>query len=253
MAAPPSDRQPAAARFATTRWALVRAARDASAPEGREALASLCAIYWYPLYAFIRRQGHDAEQAQDLTQELFARLLEKDGLASVDQSKGRFRLFLLAACRHLLSNERDRARARKRGGGRPTLSIDAAAGEERYGREPAHGETPERLFERRWALALLGQVLARLRDEHEAAGKGPLFEGLKGHLAGEGEGTYAEAAARLGLSEGAVKVAVHRLRQRYRELLREEIAHTVAGPAEVEDEVRALFAALRPEKSGPGS
>jgi RNA polymerase sigma-70 factor (ECF subfamily) len=244
MSAPSSD-PPRPGGFATTRWTLVRAARDVSAPEAREALAYLCAVYWYPLYAFIRRRGYDAADAQDLTQGLFARLLEKDGLASADHDKGRFRSFLLAACRHYLSNERDRARARKRGGGRPPLSIDLAAGEQRYRCEPGHDETPERLFERRWALALLERVLARLRREHEDAGKVRLFEVLKGHLSGEDARPHAASAAELGLSEGAVKVAVHRLRRRYRELLHEEIGHTVAGPEEAEDEVRDLFAALR--------
>src|SRR5262249_19335073 len=230
-------RPDACGRFAATRWTLVRAARDPSAPEAREALASLCAVYWYPLYAFIRRRGHDADEAQDLTQEFFARFLEKDGLASVDEGKGRFRSFLLAACKHFLSNARDRARALKRGGGRAPLSIDAAAAEGRYLGEPGHGETPERLFERRWALALLEQVLGRLRAEHEAAGKGPLFERLKRHLTGDEGGPHARAAAELGMSEGAVKVAVHRLRKRYRELLRDEIAQTLEAPDEVEDEI----------------
>jgi RNA polymerase sigma-70 factor (ECF subfamily) len=245
MSSPQPSHQPAAGNFATTRWTLVRAAQDGAAPEARAALADLCAAYWYPLYAFIRRQGHDAEQSRDLTQELFARLLEKNGLAGVDRSKGRFRSFLLAACQHFLSNARDRARAQKRGGGRQLLPIDLAAGEQRYGCDPGHDETPERLFDRRWAMALLEQVLARLRQEHEDAGKGRLFAALKDHLTGEGGPSHAELAAELGLSAGAVKVAVHRLRRRYRELLRDEIAHTVTGPAEVEDEVRDLFAALR--------
>jgi RNA polymerase sigma-70 factor (ECF subfamily) len=222
---------------------MVRAAGDSSGPEARDALASLCTAYWYPLYAFVRRQGHGPEQAQDLTQGFFARLLEKNDLASADQTRGRFRSFLLAACKHFLSNERDREHALKRGGGRVPLSIDRTAAEGCYGREPSHDETPERLFERRWALTLLEQVLARLRGEYETAGKGRLFERLKGHLTGGGE-AHAQAAAELRMSEGAVKVAVHRLRQRYRDLLRDEIAQTLTDPAEVEDEVRALFAAL---------
>jgi RNA polymerase sigma-70 factor (ECF subfamily) len=245
----PSDAEPSPAPppggFATTRWSLVRAAADPSAPESRAALAALCGVYWYPLYAFVRRQGHDADRALDLTQEFFARLLERDDLAAVDRSKGRFRSFLLAACTHFLCNEHDRAHARKRGGGRAPLPINAALAEGRYGREPSHNETPELLFERRWALALLDQVLARLRQEYVAVGKGRLFEQLKGHLTGAGEGLpHARAAAELGLSEGAVKVAVHRLRKRYGELLRDEIAQTLDDPAEVEDEIRALFAAL---------
>lgn len=246
----PSDAEPPAAPppaggFATTRWSLVRAAGDHAAPESRAALEALCGIYWYPLYAFIRRQGHDADRAQDLTQEFFARLLERDDLAAVDRSKGRFRSFLLTACKHFLCNVYDRAHARKRGGGRGPLPIDAVVAEGRYGREPSHDETPERLFERRWALALLDQVLARLRQEYAAAGKDRLFDRLKGHLTGEADGLpHARAAAELGLSEGAVKVAVHRLRKRYRELLQDEIVQTLDDPAEVEDEIRALFAAL---------
>jgi RNA polymerase sigma-70 factor (ECF subfamily) len=230
-------------RFVTTRWSLIRAAQDPSAQASRAALAALCSAYWYPLYAFIRRQGHDAEEAQDLTQEFFARLLEKDGLAAVDRDKGRFRSFLLAACKHFLSNERDRARAQKRGGGRAVLPLDAAGAEGRYGSEPAHEETPERLFERRWALALLEQVLGRLREEYAAAGKGRVFERLKGHLTGDGV-PYAQVAADLSMSAGAVKVAAHRLRQRYRELLRDEIAQTLDDPGQVEEEIRDLFAAL---------
>jgi RNA polymerase sigma-70 factor (ECF subfamily) len=230
-------------RFATTRWSLVRAARDPLAPESRTALAALCDVYWYPLYAYIRRRGHDADRAQDLTQELFARLLEKDGLASVDEGRGRFRSFLLAACRHFLSNQRDHDRAGKRGGGRPPLSLDGLDAEGRYRREPAHQETPERLFERRWALSLLDRVLSRLREEHVASGKERLFEHLKGQLTGDGV-PHAQTAAELGMTEGAVKVAVHRLRGRYREILRDEIAQTLDDPADVEDEVRALFAAL---------
>jgi DNA-directed RNA polymerase specialized sigma24 family protein len=237
------DPQPSPAGFATTRWTLIRAARDHSAPETRAALAALCAAYWYPLYAFVRRQGYDPDQAQDLTQGFFARLLEKDGLALADQARGRFRSFLLAACKHFLSNERDRERALKRGGGRPPVSIDVAVAEGCYGREPSHTETPERLFQRRWALSLLEHVLQRLRGEYETAGKGGLFGRLKGHLAGGGE-AHAQAAADLGMSEGAIKVAVHRLRHRYRDLLREEIAGTLDDPAAIDDEIRELFAAL---------
>ncbi len=241
----PADPGPASGgRFATTHWSLIVAAQDASVPEARQALAELCRLYWYPLYAFIRRNGHADDRAQDLTQEFFARLLEKDGLAAVDQSKGRFRSFLLAACRHFLANQWDRDHAQKRGGG-AVLSIDFDGAEDRYTHEPAHDETPERLFERRWALALLERVLARLRGEYEAAGKGHLFACLKGRLAGEGAtASHARTAAELGVSEGAVKVAVHRMRKRYRELLRDEIAQTVDDPGQVEDEIRALFAAL---------
>jgi RNA polymerase sigma-70 factor (ECF subfamily) len=230
-------------RFATTHWSLVRAAQGA-APEARAALGALCQTYWYPLYAYIRRQGHPPDRAQDLTQELFARLLEKDALASVDEGRGRFRSFLLAACRHFLSNQRDWERALKRGGGLPPIPIGPDA-EGRYAREPAHEETAERLFERRWALALLERAIGRLRTEHVASSKERLFECLKGHLTGDGP-PHTQTAEALGMSEGAVKVAVHRLRGRYRELLHDEIAQTLSDPADFENEVRALFAALGP-------
>jgi RNA polymerase sigma-70 factor (ECF subfamily) len=230
--------------FATTRWSLVIAAQDRSQPEAGQALAELCRLYWYPLYGYIRSRGHGHDEAQDLTQEFFARLLEKDGLAAVDQNKGRFRSFLLAACQHFLANQHDHDRAQKRGGGRPSVSIDFRDADGRYAHEPAHAETPERLFERRWALALLERVLARLRGEYEAAGRGRLFECLKSRLTGDRAVPHARVAAELGVTEGAVKVAVHRLRQRYRELLRDEIGQTVDDPAEVEAEIRSLFAAL---------
>jgi RNA polymerase sigma factor (sigma-70 family) len=223
--------------FATTRWSLVAAAQH----QADAALADLCRLYWYPLYAYVRRRGHDAAEAEDLTQGFFARLLEKNGLASVTPDRGRFRSFLLTACQNFLANEHERANALKRGGGR-VVSLDDA--DTRYRREPDHGETPERLFERRWALELLDQALRRLRDEYQKKGKAQLFDALKGTLAGGGSAPYAELAATLGLTEGAVKATVHRLRGRYAELLREEIGETVAAPAEIDDEVRALFRAL---------
>jgi len=229
--------------FATTHWSLVVAARGAS-PVAREALAELCRLYWYPLYAYVRRRGHSADEAQDLTQEFFARLLERDDLAGLDPARGRFRAFLLAACRHFLANQNDRAQALKRGGGLRPRSLDLADADRRYAAEPSHEQTPERLFERRWALTLLDRVLQRLRQHYETAGQLVLFERLKGSLAGETDVPHAESAAALNMTEGAVKVAAHRLRQRYRDLLRDEIARTVAEPAEVDDEVRALFAAL---------
>jgi RNA polymerase sigma-70 factor (ECF subfamily) len=236
---------PGAGKFATTHWSLVAAARDPTASAARDALAALCSTYWYPLYVFIRRQGYRADQAQDLTQELFARLLEKNFLRGVDRGKGKFRSFLLAACKHFLANERDRARAAKRGGGKPLLSLDFSGAESRYHREPASADTPEKLFERRWALTVLEQVLARLGGEFARAGKGKDFEGLKGFLTGGKDSVpYATLAAQWGTSAGAVKVAVHRLRKRYRELLREEIARTLDQDGRVEDEIRDLFAAL---------
>jgi RNA polymerase sigma-70 factor (ECF subfamily) len=235
-----------AASFATTHWTLVLAARRGGhAPEARAALTALCQSYWFPLYAFIRRQGHAADEAQDLTQEFFARLLEKDFLDAVDREKGRFRSFLLAACKHFLANERDRARARKRGGGRRPLPLDLRDAEARFGHEPAHTLTAEKLFDRRWALTLLDEVLARLRQEYAGKGKAELFEVLRPYLVGDPDtAPYAGTAGQLGLSKGAVKVAVHRLRQRYREVLREEIARTLDDPEQVDEEIRELFAAL---------
>jgi RNA polymerase sigma-70 factor (ECF subfamily) len=220
-------------------------AQQGDSTEAREALETLCRAYWYPLYAFVRRQGVTPEDAQDLTQAFFERLIEKNFLADVQREKGRFRSFLLAALKHFLANEWDKARAQKRGGGAVHVPIDTASAETRYGLEPAHLDTPERLFERRWAITLLDRVLERLRDEHVKAGKAELFEQLKPCLTAEKAALgYAELGALVGLSEGAVKVAVHRLRQRYRELLRAEIAETVDSPAEVEDELRHLFTAL---------
>ena len=231
--------------FATTQWSLVLAAQDKTSPEARAALAVLCRSYWYPLYAFIRRQGFNSDQAQDLIQEFFTRLLEKDFLGMVNREKGKFRSFLLKACTHFLANERDRARAQKRGGGREMVSFPVDHAERRYGREPSHTLTPERLFERHWALTLLEQVLARLKDEMIRADKGRLFERLKIFLTGEGRGErYRQLAADLAMTEGAVKVAVYRLRQRYRELLLEEIGRTVEDPADIDEEIDRLFTAL---------
>jgi len=234
-----------AAHFAATRWTMVlSAARGLQTPRAAAAMAELCRIYWYPLYAFIRRRGHPAPEAEDLTQEFFARLLEKHFLAAADREKGRFRTFLLMAVKRFLANEHDRARAQKRGGRQRIVPLEGFGPKTRYSLELADTLTPERLFERQWALALLDQVLARLQKEMAAGGKAALFESMKGHLAGSRGESYAATAARLGKSEGAVKVAVHRLRRRYRELLQEEIAHTVAGPEEIEEEIRYLFACV---------
>src|SRR6266849_6835069 len=196
------------AHFATTHWSVVVAAGHRSSPQAREALATLCNTYWYPLYVFVRRQGFSAEGAQDLTQEFFARLLEKDFLALVDREKGRFRSFLLAACKHFLSNERDRDRAKKRGGGHEVISFDVAHAESRYRLEPAHDLSPEKLFERRWAMTLLDQVLALLRNESVQAGKADQFDHLKAFLTGDkGQTSYHDVAEKLGMTEGAAKVA----------------------------------------------
>lgn len=229
--------------FRTTRWSLIAAAGDAAGPDGRQALADLCRLYWYPVYAYVRRRGHDRHAAEDLTQSFFARLLEKNDLAAADPARGRFRSFLLTACQHFLSNQHDHDTAQKRGGGVKPLSIDFGQGEERYAREPADPHTPEAEFERRWALALLDQTLTELRAEYAESKKVALFDTLKGTLTGDAT-SYRDLGTRLGLSEGAVKVAVHRLRQRYRDKLRAVIAETVDGPAAVDDELRDLFAAL---------
>jgi len=231
--------------FVTTHWSLVLSAGDQPSPQAADALEKLCRAYWLPIYAFVRRQGRGPHDAQDLTQEFFARLLGKKSLAVADPARGRFRSFLLASLKHFLANEWDKARAQKRGGGQRLIPMDAADAETKCGLEPADPATAEKIFERRWALALLDQVLRRLREEYVRDGREKLFEQLKPTLTETSRLVrYAEMAARLGTSEGAVKVAVHRLRQRYREVLRAEIANTVAGPDEVEDEIRNLFAAL---------
>ena len=231
--------------FATTHWTIVVAAAHAGTGEAGPAMAELCETYWYPVYLFIRRQTGDADAALDLTQGFFARLLEKRDLAGVDRARGRFRSWLVAAVKNYMSNERDRARAGKRGGGRRPLSIDAADAESRYRLEPAHDLTPERVFERRWALTLLDRVLSALRAESHAEGKTALFEALKDCLGGRpGESRYREAATRLGMAEGAVRMAAHRLRRRYRELLREQIAQTVETPEQIDEEIAFLFKAV---------
>jgi RNA polymerase sigma-70 factor (ECF subfamily) len=223
----------------------VAAAGDPAAANARAALEYLCGAYWYPLYAFARRQGLGPEAAADAVQGLFAELLDRNALAAAEPRRGRFRTFLLAACRHSLANQRRHDRARKRGGGRRTLTIDAAAGECRYHAEPVDDLTPERLYQRAWALELLARVLGALRREYEGNGKAALFSRLEPSLAGRPDAeTYAAIAAALGMSEGAVQVAAHRLRGRYRALIRAEIAATVREPDEVEDEIRALFTAF---------
>lgn len=230
-------------QFAATRWTLVlNAAQRGENEQARLALAELCRLYWYPLYAYVRRRGYDPADAQDLTQAFFARLLEKNWLDAVAPEKGRFRAFLLAALKHFLANEWDKARAQKRGGGVSPVALDA---ETRYQREPSDELTPDRLFDRQWALALLEIVLNRLGEEHDTPEKRRLFEALRGTLTGDQpEAGYAAVARQLGLNEGAIKVAVHRLRKRYRELLRAEIAQTVSDPGQVAEELRSLFAAF---------
>ncbi len=243
----PNARSP---RFATTRWSMVLQAKDQPSTDANEALSDLCRAYWYPLYALIRRRSRDVHEAQDLTQGFFARLLEKDFLGNVDPARGRFRAFLLAAVKHFLANEWDRDNAQKRGGGCLVVSLDARSfdwnsGESRFLMEPRHELTPERLFERQWALALLDRVLSRLRDEYVEAGKTTLIETLQPFLSlDRGEANYAQAAELLGMTEATLRVAAHRLRKRYRELLRDEISQTVTNADEVEDELRYLFSVL---------
>jgi RNA polymerase sigma factor (sigma-70 family) len=236
---------PAGGSFALTRWSVVLAAGSSDSTHARDALETLCRAYWNPIYAYVRRQGHSAHDAQDLTQEFFARLLQKNYLGGVDRAKGRFRSFLLICLKHFLANEWDKAGAKKRGAHPVLIPINVQSAEDSYGLEPVESVTAESIFDRRWALTLLEQVLAQLRAEYARDGKANLFEQLKSTLTGERRSVpYVEIGARLDMSEGAVKVAVHRLRQRYRELLRQEIAHTVSGPEQVEEEIRALFSAL---------
>jgi RNA polymerase sigma-70 factor (ECF subfamily) len=244
------ESRPQADWFATTRWSLVAAAGESRSPESQEALATLCQVYWYPLYAYARRRLASIEDAQDLTQAFFAELLEKDYLQAADPQRGKFRSFLLTAFKHFLTKERDRANAQKRGGGRRPLPLDFQAGERRYHLEPIDQQTPEAIFQRRWALTLLEQALARLRLEFTNAGKQKLFDTLKPTLmAGDSPEPYAGMAEELGMSEPAIKVAVHRMRQRYKELLRAEIAQTVDGDQEIDDELRDLFRAVQARKS----
>jgi RNA polymerase sigma factor (sigma-70 family) len=233
-------------RFTTTRWSVVLAAADDKAPtRAREALAALCVTYWYPLYAYVRRQGNTADDAQDLTQEFFLRLFEKESLQHVERDRGRFRSYLLGAMKHFLSDQWDRNTAEKRGGGKLHASLDFRDAENRYSIEPAKGLTPEQIYERRWTLTVLDNVLSRLQNEYTGSGKARLFDRLKGFLtASDKDDSMGKAASELGMTEGAVKVATHRMRRRYGQLLQDEIAETVATPEDVEDEIRHLFEAL---------
>jgi RNA polymerase sigma factor (sigma-70 family) len=231
--------------FTVTHWSVVLQAGRGASHAGRAALEQLCGRYWYPLYIYVRRRGHGPEEAQDLTQEFFARLLERNDLAQADPAKGRFRSFLLGAMNHFLSNEWRKARAAKRGAGLALMSLDEEVAEGRYRGEPATESTPETLYERRWALTLFDSALTRLGEEWNIASKARQFEELKQFLSRTADqGEYERVAGQLGMSTGAVAVAVHRLRQRFRELVHDEIAHTVASPTELEDELRHLFAVL---------
>jgi RNA polymerase sigma-70 factor (ECF subfamily) len=232
-----------AGSFPTTHWSLILRSGDPSGPAAHDALAALCQAYWYPIYALIRRQGHDPEDAQDLTQDYFARLLEKGVIAAADRGKGRFRTFLWTDCQHFLIDQFRRRRAR--GGGTVPLSIDTCAAEGRYRFEPADEMTPDRLFARAWAMTLLDRVLGLLANEYAAKGRSEVFDRLKITLTqGKGAVPAATLAAQLGTTEGAVHVAVHRLKKRYRAILLEQIAATLDDPSEVDDEIRSLFAAI---------
>ncbi|MGA2175764.1 MAG: sigma-70 family RNA polymerase sigma factor [Verrucomicrobiota bacterium] len=231
--------------FATTRWTVVLAAGRSGSPQADVALEELCRTYWYPLYAYVRRQGHSREDAEDLTQAFFARLLEKNYLEGLSSEAGKFRAFLLVALKRFLANEWDRAHRQKRGGGALPLSLDWQEADTRYQINPADNLSPDKLYDRAWALTMLERVITRLRDESRAAGKAKLFEQLKTFLmAGKSDIPCAQAAAALELTEGAVRVSIHRLRRRYRELLREEIAQTLSDPAQADEEMQALFSAF---------
>jgi len=230
----------------TTRWSMVLAAAGDNTVQAAPALEYLCRLYWFPLYAFVRRQGKSPSDAQDLTQAFFARLVEKRDFGGADRTRARFRSYLLAALKHFLANEWDKERAQKRGGGRENFtSLDAETAETRYSREASDAMSADRIYERNWALALLEEVLRKTHEAYEEEGKTTLFQELKPALTGESDALpYAELAKRLAMNEGAIKVAVHRLRRRYRDLLRAEIEATVESPAEVDDELRHLFAVL---------
>jgi RNA polymerase sigma-70 factor (ECF subfamily) len=231
--------------FATTHWTVVLAAGRGGSRQAEVALEELCRTYWYPLYAYVRRHGHSREDAEDLTQGFFARLLEKNYLDGISNEKGKFRAFLLVALKRFLANEWDRANRQKRGGGLAPLSLDWQDAETRYQIHPADNLSPDKLYDRAWAVIVLERVITRLRDESAGDAKGNLYGQLKSFLMmGTSEIPYAHAAAELKMTEGAVRVAVHRLRKRYRELLREEIGQTLANPAQAEEEMQSLFCAL---------
>jgi RNA polymerase sigma factor (sigma-70 family) len=233
------------AAFHTTHWSVVLAVRHSDSPRARDALAQLCQTYWYPLYAYVRRRGYSAPDAQDLTQGFFAQLLARQSLVRATPELGKFRSFMLTALKRFLASEWRQGMAQKRGGGAAVLSLDWAAAEERLDLEPATHASPDKLFEKHWALTILQDVLHRLEQEYQRDGKAGLFAALRQTLLGVRESQpYADLAARLNLSESAVKVTVHRLRKRYRELIREEIANTLDDPREVEGEMRYLFQVL---------
>jgi DNA-directed RNA polymerase specialized sigma24 family protein len=245
LATPSSDAGERRSVFVTTHWSIVLSAREKDSLRSAAALETLCRTYWYPLYSFLRRLGHSPHDAQDLTQGFFARLLQKDYLQAAASEKGKFRTFLLVALKRFLANEWDREHAQKRGGFEPVVSIDQAIAESRFAAEPSHNDQPDLLFDRQWAVTLLERTMTQLQEEYVASGRAKLFEYLQSCLAREDSALpYSEIAARLKLTEPAVKMAVLRLRARYRELLRAEIAHTVSSPDEIEEEIRLLFASF---------
>jgi len=238
----PSTASPGDQWFATTHWSVILAAADSAAPGADEALEKLCRTYWYPLYAYVRRRGHAPHDGQDLTQEFFARLLKKNFLDGLAAEKGKFRSFLLTAMNHFLADEWDKARAQKRGGGRTFVALDDTTGEERYRLEPVDTMDAEKLFERRWALTLLDAAKHRLEEEFAKSGKSQLYARLKALNSGDKTlAPYADVAAEFGLSESAVKSTVFRMRQRYRELVREEVANTVSNRSEIDQEIHYLI------------
>jgi len=242
MAGPGASAQPA---FVTTHWSVVVAAARSDTTTAQAALARLCETYWYPLYAYVRRRGYGPEDAQDLTQEFFARLLAHHWVADADRARGRFRTFLLTALSRFLANEWDRRQTQKRGGGVAPLSLDTDLAEGRYQRDAALEMTPDRLYDRQWAMTLLDRALTRLRHEYEQSGKTAEFNALSPLLTAErGAIPYAATATNLGVSDAAARQAVHRLRKRFRDVFRQEIAQTLAAPEEVEEEIRHLLAAL---------
>lgn len=231
--------------FATTHWSVVLQAGGNDSSESTQALEKLCRAYWFPLYAFIRRKGHGEEDAKDLTQQFLASLLERKDLQTVHPRKGKFRTFLQTSLTHFLSNHRDYLQAAKRGGGRTVISLDGMPAEQFKRWEPSSDLTPDKLFDQRWAMTLLQQAVAALRAEMATAGKGEQFESLKTFLTEDPkDGEYAAIAPRLGLTSQSVAVSVHRLRQRYRELVRAEVANTVSSPTEIKEEMQHLFTAL---------
>lgn len=233
------------ARFAATSWTNVMAAQQTGAPGADEALEKLCRTYWYPLYAYLRRKGNDPHRAQDLTQEFLYRLIKENYLGAADRRRGRFRSFLLAALNHFVSNQRDYERAVKRGGRVNLVSLDDDQGEDRFLREPSYDLSPEKIFERNWFLALFDAALARLSKEQAAAGKAAGFESLRQFvIEPTGAGDYDAVAAKVNMTPNAVAVAVHRLRDRYKALVQEEVVRTVADPAELADELRRFFAVM---------